>query len=179
MEIGYLFLGKLVFIMKNASVFKVGEKIIDSDHIYLVYEIKNQKISASESREYLCYKPLTASGPKMTGAIPTDSAQKAGVRKLMSKSEIQAFLKMIKKTEPIEIIDYKIYKDILCLNDPVKTLPLLKALWIKKKEMNETFSRADQEILGTIMDHLVNEFSYVTKTDADIIRKKLQQNLSA
>lgn len=160
-------------------MFKVGEKIIDSDHIYLVYEIKNQKISASESREYLYYKPLNNSGPRMTGAIPTNNAQKAGLRKLMSKSEIEAFMKTIKKTSPLEVIDYKLYKDILCLNDPVKTLPLLKALWLKKKEMNETFSRSDQEILESIMTHLVNEFSYVTKTEADAVRKKLQQNLSA
>jgi RNA polymerase-interacting CarD/CdnL/TRCF family regulator len=173
-------LTELVSIMKNTCGFRVGEKIIDSDHIYLVYEIKNQKISASESREYLCYKPLTASsGPRMTASIPTSNAQKAGLRKLMSKSEVDAFMKIIKKTEPLEIIDYKIYKDILCLNDPVKTLPLLKALWLKKKEMNETFSRADQEILETIMTHLINEFSYVTKSEADVVRKKLQQNLSA
>jgi RNA polymerase-interacting CarD/CdnL/TRCF family regulator len=165
--------------MKSTSGFSVGEKIIDSDHIYLVYEIKNQKVSASESREYLYYKPLSNSGPRMTGAIPTNNAQKAGLRKLMSKSEIEGFLKTIKKTSPLEIIDYKIYKDILCLNDPVKTLPLLKALWIKKKEMNETFSRSDQEILETIMTHLVNEFSFVTKTDPDVVRKKLQQYLSA
>jgi len=164
--------------MKNAIGFRVGEKIIDSEQIYLLYEIKNQKISASESREYLCYKPLTSSGPKMTGSIPTNNAQKVGLRKLMSKNEIEAFIKMIKKVEPLEIIDYKIYKDILCLNDPVKTLPLLKALWLKKKEMNETFSRSDQEILENIMTHLINEFSYVTKVKADVIRKKLQQNLS-
>jgi len=165
--------------MKNTSGFRVGEKIIDSDHIYLVYEIKNQKVSASESREYLCYKPLDTSGPKMTGSIPTNNAQRAGLRKLMSKSEIEAFMKMVKKVEALEIIDYKIYKDILCLNDPIKTLPLLKALWMKKKEMNETFSRADQEILETIMAHLISEFSYVTKNNVDVIRKKLQQNLSA
>jgi len=165
--------------MKNTSGFRVGEKIIDSDHIYLIYEIKNQKISASENREYLCYKPLTASsGPRMTASIPTNNAQKAGLRKLMSKAEVEAFMKMVKKTEPLEIIDYKVYKDILCLNDPVKTLPLLKALWLKKKELNETFSRSDQEILENIMAHLVNEFSFVTKTEADVVRKKLQQGLS-
>ena len=165
--------------MKNTALFRVGEKIIDSDQIYLVYEIKNQKISASETREYIYYKPLGSTGPRMTGAIPSNNAQKAGLRKLMSKNEIDEFIKTAKKIKPLEIIDYKIYKDILCLNDPVKTLPLLKALWIKKKEMNETFSRADQEILETIMTHLINEISFVTKADIEIVRKKLQQSLSA
>lgn len=169
---------ELVLIMKNVSGFRVGEKIIDSEHIYLVYEIKNEKISASETREYLCYKPLTTSGPRMTGAIPTNNAQRAGLRKLMSKIEIEEFMKMVKKVKPLEIIDYKMYKDTLSMNDPVKTLPLLKALWMKKKEMNETFSRADQEILETIMAHLISEFSYVTKAGVDVVRKKLQQNLS-
>ena len=165
--------------MKNAIGFRVGEKIIDSEQIYLLYEIKNQKISASENREYVCYKPLSASGPRMTGSIPVDNAQRAGLRKLMSKSEIEEFMKMAKKVKPLDIIDYNMYKDILSMNDPLKTLPLLKALWIKKKEMNETFSRGDQEILETIIAHLISEFSYVTKTGADVVRKKLQQNLSA
>jgi len=165
--------------MKSTGVFKVGEKIIDSEHIYLIYEIKNEKVSASENREYLCYKPISASGPRMTGSIPTDNVSKAGLRKLMSKSEVEEFLKTAKKIRPLEVIDYKLCKDTLSMNDPLKTLPLLKALWTKKKELNETFSKSDQEILETIMSHLVNEFSYVTKTDAEVVRKKLQQNLNA
>lgn len=158
----------------------VGDHIIDSDKIYVIFDIKNQKDVSGKDREYVYYKPVASSerDTGLVGSIPIDNFTKAGLRGLLSKKEVGNFLSEISTTTEMEGIDYKGYKEILYANDPVKTLPLLKTLWGKKKAEGESFSRVDREIVEVTMKHIVEELGFVTKTPLLKMRQEIEAELN-
>ena len=158
--------------MIPTSNFKVGSYLIDSDQIYKITKIADGR---------LYYIPASAEGhhPTVTGSIPEANALSAGFRPLISAKEVDRFfVELSKAKKSAEIIDSKYYKDLTNPNDPFKTIPLLKQLWIGKNQVNVNFSGSNRDALENILLHLSYEFSLVTKKSQDLMRKKIIASLS-
>ena len=109
--------------MTNFS-FNVDDRIVDSDQIYVIFKIDEGKIY---------YRPVDNSKSGCTGSIPTNNLVQACIRPLMTKSEVKIFLENLSKEKPLEVplsTNSKInngafLKEVIYLNDPVKTAKLL------------------------------------------------------
>jgi hypothetical protein len=87
-----------------------------------------------------------------------------------------SFLKKpLSSSDPI--FDFKTIKEILYLNDPGKTIYVLKQLCANKVTTAEKFSNNYQEIINKIIDHLSQEIAFVTKKSPESIEKKIRSLL--
>lgn len=152
--------------MNKTGVFNVGDLISDSDQIYKIYKIAGDAIF---------YKPRVPENrhSSLDCSIPIVDALKSGTRPLLSKTEVNDFFDYLNKIEVSEDeVDYKTIKDVLYLNNPLKTAPTLKLL-LRNKAKTGVLSRVDQDLLEKITAHLAEEISLVTKTPPEQIRSKI------
>ena len=152
--------------MKNMTVFSVGELISDSEQIYKIHKIDNG---------VMYYKPRVVEErhDSVECSIPMANADRAGIRKLLSKSDIDSFFEYLGKIDVSgTTVDYKSVKDVLSINDPLKTVPILKLL-LKNKAGAANFSRSDEDLLGKILVHLTDEMSLITGVAQEKIRSKI------
>lgn len=158
--------------MNSTPGFSVGTYIIDSDTIYVITKI-------ADNRVYYSPADITGHHPSVTGSIPLDNLISSGFRLLSTKPEIKQFFIDLKKVKPSsEAIDSKFYKDLRCLNSPLQIIPLLKQLWIGKNNPDIFFSGNNRDTLENILDHLSREFSLVLRQSPAVIRKKIIASLS-
>ena len=158
--------------MNSSPSFEVGTYIIDSDTIYIITKIEDDR---------LFYSPADITGhhPSVTGSIPLKNVISSGFRLLATKSEIKDFFAKLEKTKPSsEIIDSKIFKDLRCLNDSNQIIPLLKQLWISKNNPDTFFSGNNRDTLENILNHLSQEFAIVFKQKPETVRNKIITALS-
>ena len=154
--------------MNTKNTYKVGEILVDSDQIYKIYEIKEGLIY---------YRPLDHKDrhESLTCTIPEENVFKAGMRRLLTPEQINEFLSELKKIDTTDkLIDYKMVKETLFLNDPIKTAPLLRLLW-NNKGKGDTYSRTDEDMLGAIMKHLIEEIALVLKITPEEARLKIEK----
>ena len=158
--------------MNSIPTFEVGTYIIDSDTIYIITKIEQDRV-------YYSPADVTGHHPSVTGSIPAANLISSGFRPLSTKAEIKQFFIDLTKAKPsTEIIDSKFYKDLRGLNSPLQIIPLLKQLWISKNNTEVFFSGNNRDNLENIINHLCLEFSLVTKQSPDTIRKKIIAALS-
>lgn len=151
------------------SQFSPGDHIVDSDAIYIITKIEQNRVF---------YKPVDdGQHSSITGSIPLDNVITAGFRPLCSKHEIDEFFKQLSLAKKGEVIDSKLHKDLRCLNEPTKLIPLLKQLWTNKNDPNQNFSGSNRDTLEKIVDHLSREFSLSLKQKPETIRKKITDTL--
>ncbi|MBI2465438.1 hypothetical protein HYV64_04825 [Candidatus Shapirobacteria bacterium] len=154
---------------KNTN--KIGNYLIDSNQVYSIYKIENDR---------LFYRPAVSGGnhPSVTGSIPEANIAMAGFRPLLSAEEIKTFFTQLIKVRPAtEPIDSKLFKELLINNNPLEIIPLLKQLWKTKNLPNTNFSGTNRDTLEDIISHLTLEFSLATKKSPDSIRKKIMASL--
>jgi len=155
--------------MSTKNTYKVGDILVDSDQIYKIYEIKDGLIH---------YKPVWHKEDRhesLTCTIPEENVFKAGMRRPLTIEQIEEFLAELKKIDTTDkLIDYKLVKETLFLNDPTKTAPLLRLLW-NNKGKGETYSRTDEDMLSAIMKHLVEEVALVLKITPEEARQKIEK----
>ncbi len=156
--------------MNNLS-FDVGNKIVDSDQIYVIFKIDDGKIY---------YRPIDDSKSGCTGSIPVNNLVQACIRPLMTKLEVKKFLDNLPKEEKLEvpsngnskINNGAFLKEIIYLNNPGKTAKLLVYLIGLKKSLGK-LSYSDQSVFDQGLNHLVNEISVVTETAPEKIQEKI------
>jgi len=152
---------------------RVGDRIVDSDQIYEIFKIEENKIF---------YKPLGNNG--CTGSIPIGNLAQACIRPLMTKPEIKLFLENLSYEKPVEIpfsasakVNNGMFlKDILYLNNPDRTAKLLIHLSILKRD-TEKLSYSDQAIFEQSLNHLSEEIALVTNNSVDQIREKILKKI--
>lgn len=160
--------------MKNNN-FSVGEKIIDSDGIYVIFKIDEGRIH---------YRPVSDGKNGCTGSIPIDNLIQACIRPLMSKAEIKLFWENLTDEKPLEIPfsnnskvnNGAFLKDILYLNNPSKTAKLLIYLAGLKKDLNK-LSYSDQAVFDQALNHIVDEISVVTENPSRKIQEKILKTI--
>lgn len=150
----------------------VGDRIIDSDQIYVIFKIENDRIF---------YRPLEGKNNRgdSSGSIPTKNLSQACIRPLMTKTEVDFFWKNLVDEKPMEVPQNTgirnnngmILKEVLYLNNPIKTGSLLIHLGILKKDLK--ISTADQLIFDQALNHLADEISVVSDTAVDKVKEKI------
>ena len=158
--------------MATTNNIKVGSYLIDSNQVYSVYKIVDNR---------LYYRPAVSGGnhPSVTGSIPAANAAMAGFRPLLSADEIKEFFRQMAKAKPAsEPIDSKLFKEMVITNDPLKIIPLLKQLWKSKNTPEVNFSGTSRDTLEDIIGHLALEFSLSTKKSSELMRKKILDALT-
>jgi len=153
-------------------VINVGDLIIDSEQIHVVSKIENDRIF---------YYPFEKDSTKgnCTSSTPLSNFSKADVRPILTKTEIKEFLKKLSNEEPLEIPEFtnrnnnsNSLKEILYLNDPIKTGRLL-IYFIRHQTAETPLSRFDQSIYEQALLHLAQEISTVTDTTIDAAKKQI------
>ncbi len=107
-----------------------------------------------------------------------ENISKSGLRHLIDPGEVNEIYKLLKK--PLDkntIFDFKTIKEILYLNDPLKTVYVLKQLSANKVATAEKFSQNYQDITDKIIYHLSAEIAFVTKKKTELIEKKIRSLL--
>lgn len=103
---------------------------------------------------------------------------KSGLRRLIEPSEVKEIYQLLKKPLATDnIFDFKTIKEILYLNDPLKTVYVLKQLSANKVATAEKFSANYQDITNKIIHHLSAEIAFVTKKKPELIEKKIRSLL--
>lgn len=160
--------------MTNIS-FNVGDRIVDSDQIYVIFKIDGGKIY---------YRPVNDDKSGCTGSIPVNNLVQACIRPLMTKSEVKLFWENLAKEEPLDIplsTNSKInngafLKDVLYSNDPNKTAKLLVHLFALKKSLGK-LSYSDQSVFDQALSRLTDEIAIVTETPSGKIREKILKSI--
>ena len=108
-----------------------------------------------------------------------ENIQKSGLRYLIDPKTVKDIYTFLKKPlDPAgEIFDFKTIKEILYLNDPDKTVYVLKQLCANKVVTGEKFSQNYQDITNKIIYHLSQEIAFVTKKSPESVEKKIRSLL--
>lgn len=154
------------------DTYRVGDYIIDSDQIFIVSKIESKRLH---------YKPTKAEGryQSVTGSIPIENVTSSGFRQLLAPRDFNTFITQLSlaKAGP-EPIDPKIFKELLCQNDPFKIIPLLKQLWVHKNNPLVNFSGSNRDTLENILRHLTDEFSLITHKSPESVRTRIINAMS-
>ncbi len=157
------------------NIFSIGDYIIDFENIYQISSQKDQKDCSGKTLSYFFYKPIKDTNQnETTYSTPIDNIFKSGLRPLIDQSIVKKLYKEAEeKIDPEAILDYKSIKETLYQNDPGKSLVILKQLFFEKEKVPEAFSRTNKEILESILEHISNEISFVTKKSIEKVQEKL------
>lgn len=150
----------------------VGDRIIDSDQIYVIFKIENNRIF---------YRPMEGKNNRgdSSGSIPINNLSQACIRPLMTKLEVKLFWENLIDEKPMEVPQTTsmrnnngvLLKEVLYLNNPAKTSRLLIYLSILGKDSK--VSTADQLIFDQALNHLADEISVVLETPVDKVKEKI------
>jgi len=154
------------------SKFNVGDLIIDSNQVHTIVKIEDEKIF---------YEPLNQNNNRHNclNSIPLTNLSMARIRPLLSPSEVKKMLETMSTEEEMDspkatnnrINNNNTYKDILYLNEPVKTVKLLIHLQKLKKETK--LSYADQSVYDQGLNHLAEEISVVSNISVSTATAKI------
>ncbi len=145
---------------------KVGNKIIDSEQIYTISNIKNDTIYYTSNDNCNC-------------SIPLKNLSIACIRPLMSKEDVNLLLKQLsekKSLNPPSTIknsqnNNNYFNEILYSNDPDKICKLL--VYFNQLEKENPLTKSDQITYDRALNHLANEISAVSKVPLDQTKKKI------
>ena len=160
--------------MTNIS-FDVGDRIVDSDQIYVIFKVDDGKIY---------YRPINDDKSGCTGSIPINNLVQACIRPLMTKSEVKLFWENLSKEKPLEVplnTNSKInngafLKDILYSNNPNKTAKLLVYLSALKTSLGK-LSYSDQSVFDQALSRLADEIAIVTGTSSEKVQEKILKSI--
>lgn len=149
---------------------KKGDMIIDFDQISVVSKIENDLV-------YYCSLIKDTNKGNISSTIPLSNLSKAGIRSLLTKEELKAFMKSLSKEQPLNIPSYSNknnnnnLKEFLYLNDPHKTGQLL--IYLNQRQKTPIYSKADQLIFDQAMDHLCQEIAVVSNISIELAKKQI------
>jgi RNA polymerase-interacting CarD/CdnL/TRCF family regulator len=114
----------------------------------------------------------------VVASVPIDNVAKSGLRHLISKDEVKEFFKLLgKPLDTALLFEPKLTKEALYLNDPIKTVPILKLLFQNKIQTAEKFARTNSEVMEGIVKHLADEIVFVTKKSFKSIHSQILSTL--
>jgi len=155
---------------------KVGDMIIDSDQINVILKIENDLVFFGP-----LIKDTNIGKSEIICSIPVDNFSKAGIRFLLTKDEVKAFLKDLTTQKPLNIPIYtnknnNSLKEYLYLNNPTKTGQLL--IFLNQRQKDIPLSKFDQIIFDQAINHLAEEIAAVNQIDLEVAKKQILSSLS-
>jgi len=186
---------KLSDLLRNKAIndlkLNTGNYLIDSRQIYIITAIKSQRDTKGIKTEYVHYKPIVESQNQDQNSlvcyIPIDNLPKAGLRLTITQDTLKKFYKDISQPippkVPSNVYDTKSNMEIFWQNDIEKITNLLRNLWKESKypsseKQNPSNLKSFQDTLDTVLEHLINEISFITQKPTKEIRKKVITNLN-
>jgi len=145
---------------------KIGSKIIDSEQIYTISDIKNDVIYYKSDDNCSC-------------SIPVKNLSIACIRPLMSKEDITLIFKNLSEKESLNPPsttknnqnNNNYFGEILYSNNPSKICKLL--VYFNQLEKNAVLTKSDQVIYDRALNHLANEISVVSKVPLNLTKNKI------
>lgn len=165
--------------MKDKKSFKVGDKIVDFGQVYRIFKIKKQK-NAKGKEEVIFFKPYfkTKQNRTLICSIPVNNIDKTKIRRPISKKELRKLLKELSQKSDIETpINVSRAREILNLNDPYKTVQILKSLWIEKNDKSTNFTKTRESVFGLSIKRLFEEVAFVNSVSIGKARKQIKAAL--
>lgn len=166
--------------MKDAFVFKPGDKIIDGGQAYQIFEVNKSKNCDGSEERFIFYEPYFKSPivNAATCSIPIRSIDKTYIRKPISKKNLKKILDGLSKGSNSEDQpNTLVLRDALRFNNAQKTAAVLKALWIDKEDQSTNFSRQKQDVFKQAMEQLVEEVAVVANISLVEAREKIERAL--
>jgi RNA polymerase-interacting CarD/CdnL/TRCF family regulator len=153
-----------------------GSYLIDYEQIYVITGIKNQP-------EVVYYKPYLESdkNKSLICSIPVDNLHRAGLRALLGSKEISSLLADLSKPYSYtpSRFDLKTSKEVFLSNNLVQIIPLLQNLWSATRSEPIKDDKNARSLMELIINHLIDEISFVTKSDSSDISKKITKSLNS
>lgn len=143
----------------------VGDYITDTTSIYKVIAIKN---------ELVYYEPMIKRDKVFSSYIPLKNLKKAGLRKVITKSEAVKIMEGLVETVAVDQYDFNMAKEEVYRNEPDKVIPILFYI----RQHSADLSKNDKDLSEVIEDSLTREISFVTDEKMEEVRKLFDQKLS-
>ena len=163
------------------NLFALNDYIVDFENIYQIFEQKNQKNYSGQNIEYFFYRSVSPNSrdQQIICSTPIQNIAKSGLRHLITSQNAKDFYKQLEeKIDETNLIDPKLIKETLYLNDLPKNLNILKQLFAEKNKAPETFSRANKELTENILNHTCDEIAFVTDKPVATVKTKIVSVLS-
>lgn len=172
--------------MKNKQqtrnkAFEVGDKIVDFGQVHRIFKIKKKKGPKGKEKKVICYRHdyKTPFNQGLSYSIPMANIAKTNLRRPISKKELRRLLKKLAKKPRAKVTFSPIKATAaLNLNNPDKTIRVLKSLWLEKNDETVNFNKTKQDIFELAMKRLVEEMAFVASTSLTKARKKIKKALS-
>lgn len=165
--------------MENNQILRVGDKIIKCNKVYIIFKIKKNKIT-DKTETIILLKPyfLTEYNKTLTLSIPLNCLDKANIRLPFSKKElIKLFTELSKNLETEIAIDVSSAKDALSLNEPYRSVEVLRRLWLEKSDEAVSFTQSKEEVFKLAVSQLTEEVAFVGGYSLEKAKKKMQKAL--
>jgi len=161
---------------KKNNDFKVGEIVVYPKHgVGEIMRIESMKLSNIKSKFYV----VKMEQAKLTIMIPLEKQQEVGLRKILSKKDIDKVYNILKSKPKIRRImwsrraqeyDTKIYS-----GDPEKIAEVIRDLYRKNNQPEQSYS--ERQMFQMALERLAREVAAVEKTDYFQSTEKIENTL--
>lgn len=164
---------------KRQSVFKTGEMAVHPKHgVGEVVDVEERDLGGKTSTFYVI--KIVDTGLKVM--VPTDAAERVGLRPIMKKREAQKILEILKTPEVAVDVQpwnrrFRAYTEMLKSGLPSEIAKVLRDMYRLKFDKDLSFG--ERRLLDQARSLLVQELALAKKVKPDSIEGEIQQILSA
>jgi CarD family transcriptional regulator len=164
---------------KRQSVFKSGEMAVHPKHgVGEVVDVEERDLGGTKSTFYII--KIVDTGLKVM--VPTDAAERVGLRPIMNKREAQKILEILKTPEVAVDVQpwnrrFRAYTEMLKSGLPSEIAKVLRDMYRLKFDKDLSFG--ERRLLDQARSLLVQELALAKKVQPDSIEGEIQQILSA
>jgi CarD family transcriptional regulator len=142
-------------------VFRKGDTVVHPEHGAAVIEELRDKEFLGEKRKYLVLRVVYGD---LTLSVPVDSADKVGLRQVVSKNEVKKILNVLREDESAMAANwsrrYKNNLEKLHSGDPYEVAEVLRNLAIREREKG--LSAGEKRMIQKARQILISEVSHAT-----------------
>ena len=161
---------------KKNDYFKIGEIVVYPKHgVGEIIRIESMKLLNIQSEYYV----VRMEQAKLTIRVPLEKQQEVGLRKILSKKNIEEAYNILKSKPKIRRImwsrraqeyDTKIYS-----GDPIKIAEVVRDLFRKDSQPEQSYS--ERQMFQMALERLAREVAAVEKTDYFQATEKIENTL--
>ena len=161
---------------KKNDYFKIGEIVVYPKHgVGEIIRIESMKLLNIQSEYYV----VRMEQAKLTIRVPLEKQQEVGLRKILSKKNIEEAYNILKSKPKIRRImwsrraqeyDTKIYS-----GDPIKIAEVIRDLFRKNNQPEQSYS--ERQMFQAALERLAREVAAVEKTDYFQATEKIENTL--
>jgi CarD family transcriptional regulator len=160
------------------QTFKAGEMAVHPKHgVGEVIEIEERDLGGKRAQFYVL--KIVDSGLKVM--VPTDAAERVGLRSIMKKKEAQGIFEILKTPEVAVDVQpwnrrFRAYTEMLKSGLPTEIAKVLRDMYRLKFDKDLSFG--ERRLLDQARSLLVQELALAKKVKPDAIEGEIQQILS-